>query len=136
LNIKLHFTLGYNPQADGQSERANQPLLLVPTGQLGRSASACRIRLQQRPQCFNRCFPLLRQQGIPPALDTHPERDVASLRAREFAANINELHDYLAESLKLAQERYQITSDKRRILPLIITAGEKVFLLSKYSKTT
>jgi hypothetical protein len=26
LNIKLHFTSGYNPQADGQSERANQTL--------------------------------------------------------------------------------------------------------------
>ena len=26
LNIKIHFTLGYNPQADGQSERANQML--------------------------------------------------------------------------------------------------------------
>jgi len=26
LNIKIHFTSGYNPQADGQSERANQTL--------------------------------------------------------------------------------------------------------------
>jgi hypothetical protein len=26
LNINLHFTSGYNPQADGQSERANQTL--------------------------------------------------------------------------------------------------------------
>jgi hypothetical protein len=134
----LHFGIqfaGRRPIRTSQSDpkAIPSPLLLVPTGQLGRSASACRIRLQQRPQCFNRCFA---NKGYHPALDIHPERNVSSLRAREFAANINKLHDYLAESLKLAQERYQITSDERRIPPLIITPGEKVFLLSKYSKTT
>jgi len=38
------------------------------------------------------------------ALDIHPEHDVTSLQACGFAMNLQELHLYLADLLKLAQE--------------------------------
>jgi hypothetical protein len=51
----------------------------------------------------------------------------------EFASNPNELHTYLAESLKLAQECYQDVSDDHHIPPPDIA---QVYLLSKNIKTT
>jgi hypothetical protein len=143
LNIKLHFTSGYNPQADGQSERANQTLeqylrhyCSYQQDNWADLLPLAEFAYNNAPNASTGVSPFFANKGYHPALDIHPERDVASLRAREFAANINELHDYLAESLKLAQERYQTASDERRIPPPIITPGEKVFLLSKYIKTT
>ena len=56
--------------------------------------------------------PFFANKGYHPALDIHPEHNVALLHTHEFAANINELHDYLAESFKFAQECYQTTSDE------------------------
>ena len=80
--------------------------------------------------------PFFANKGYHLALDIHPELDVASLRTREFAANLDELHSYLSDSLKIAQERYQGPTDNRRLPTPDITPGDKVFLLSKNIKTT
>jgi len=49
-------------------------------------------------------LPFFANKGHCPALDIHPEQDVASLCADKFAMNLKKLHLYLAESLKFTQE--------------------------------
>jgi hypothetical protein len=49
------------------------------------------------PNASTSVSPFFANKGYHPALDIHPEHDVASLHAQEFTSNINKLHDYLAE---------------------------------------
>jgi hypothetical protein len=143
LNIKLHFTSGYNLQADGQSERANQTLeqylrhyCSYQQDNWSELLPLAGFAYNNSPNASTGVSPFFTNKGYHPVLDIHPKRDVASTRTREFATNLNELHKHLAESLKHAQERYQEASDNRRIPPPNIQPGDKVFVLSKNIKTT
>jgi hypothetical protein len=111
LNIKLHFTSGYNPQADGQSERANQTLeqylrhyCSYQQDNWSDLLPLAEFAYNNTPNASTGVSPFFANKGYHPVLDIHPERDVASLHAREFTTNLDKLHKYLADSLKLAQE--------------------------------
>ena len=143
LNISLHFTSGYNPQADGQSERANQTLeeylrhyCTYQQDNWSSLLPLAEFAYNNAPNASTGVSPFFANKGYHPALDIHPERDVASLQAWEFATNLDDLHSYLADTLKLAQDRYQEASDARRIPPPPISPGDKVFVLSKNIRTT
>jgi len=143
LSIKIHFTSGYNPQADGQSERANQTLeqylrhyCTYQQDNWSDLLPLAEFAYNNAPNVSTGVSPFFANKGYHPALDIHPELDVASLRACEFAANLDELHAYLADSIKIAQERYQGPADARRLQPPDFAPGDKVFLLSKNIKTT
>jgi len=139
LNINLHFTSGYNLQADGQSERANQMLeqylwhyCSYQQDNWSELLPLAEFVYNNAPNASTGVSPFFANKGYHPALDIHPERDVASLRAHEYATNLQDLHLYLANSLKLAQERYQVAANNRRIASPPFNAGNKVFVLSKF----
>ena len=143
LGIKIHFTSGYNPQADGQSEHANQTLeqylrhyCTYQQDNWSELLPLAEFAYNNTPNASTGVSPFFANKGYHPALNIHPERDVASLHAREFATNLHKLHLYLADSLKIAQERYQSASDLHCSEPPPINSGDDVFLLSKFIKTT
>jgi transposase InsO family protein len=111
LNIKLHFTLGYNPQADGQSERANQTLKQYLQHYCSYQQDnwsdlllLAEFAYNNAPNTSTGVSPFFANKGYHPVLDIHPECNVASLCTCEFATNLDKLHKHLADSLKLAQE--------------------------------
>jgi hypothetical protein len=139
----MHFTSGYNPQADGQAERANQTLeeylrhyCSYQQDNWADLLPLAEFAYNNAPNASTGISPFFANKGYHPTIDIHPERDAASLRAREFATDLDELHKYLADNLKVAQERYQVASDACRIPPPAINPGNKVFLLSKNIRTT
>ena len=143
LNIKIHFTLGYNLQADGQSKRANQMLeeylchyCSYQQDNWADLLPLAEFAYNNAPNASTSVSPFFTNKGYHPAFDINPEHNVASLHAREFTTDLNELHLSLAESLKAAQENYQAASDKQHIQPPEINPGNKVFILSKHIKTT
>lgn len=143
LGIRIHFTSGYNPQADGQSERANQTLeqyirhyvnyqqddwsMLLPLAEFA---------YNNAPNASTGMSPFFANKGYHPSLGIHPEVDVASLQAREWAVSLADLHDHLRQSLTDAQARYQPSADAHRMAPPPINPGDLVFVTSKYIKTT
>jgi len=143
LDINLHFTSGYNPQADGQSERANQTLeqylhhyCSYQQDNWLELLPLVEFTYNNAPNASTGVSPFFANKGYHLALDIYPEHDVASLRAREFATNLQELHLYLAESLKLAQECYQAASDPHQTPPPPFNPSDEVFILSKFIRTT
>jgi IS30 family transposase len=88
LNINLHFTSGYNPQADGQSERANQMLeqylwhyCSYQQDNWSDLLPLAEFAYNNAPNASTSVSPFFANKGYHPALDIHPERDVASLHA-------------------------------------------------------
>ena len=55
--------------------------------------------------------PFFANKGYHPNLAVHPERDLASTRAREFAVDLGELHNALKTNIAQAQQRYQKSAD-------------------------
>jgi len=140
--MNLHFTSGYNPQADSQSERANQTLeqylrhyCSYQQDNWSELLPLAEFVYNNTPNASTGISPFFVNKGYHPALDIHLEHDVVSLRAQEFATNLQELHLYLAESLKLTQEHYQAASDPHWT-PLPFNPGDEVFILSKFICTT
>ena len=143
LDMRLHFTSGYHPQADGQTERVNQTLeqYLRTFCNFQQDNWASLLPLAEfaynnAPNETTGVSPFFANKGYHPNLTVHPERDMASARAREYAVDLGELHENLKEHIKEAQARYQKAADKRRIPPPEFKISQHAFVKAKFFRTT
>ena len=116
--MRLHFTSGYHPEGDGQTERTNQTL-----------EQYLHIFCNYQQDNWSELLPLVEfiynntlsaTTGISPFfankdyhsdLTIHPERELASARAQQFIVNLDELHQELKSAISEAQECYQRSAD-------------------------
>ena len=59
------------------------------------------------PSVTTRISPFYANKGYHPNISIHPERELASRKAWEFAINLDELHTTLKEQIRTAQSHYQ-----------------------------
>jgi len=55
--------------------------------------------------------PFFANKGYYLNITVHPERDIASFRARDFVVDLNELQSTLKAEISMAQQRYQKSTD-------------------------
>jgi len=143
LDMKLHFTSGYHPQGDGQTERVNQTLeqylrvfcsyqqdnwaTLLPLAEFS---------YNNTPNETTSVSPFFANKGYHPNITVYPERDMASARAREYAVDLGELHEVLKANIKTAQGRYQKSGDKRRLPAPEFKIGQYAFVKAEFFHTT
>jgi hypothetical protein len=110
LDMKIHFTLGYHPEGDRQTERLNQTLeqylrifcnyqqdnwsLLLPLREFA---------YNNAPSASTGTSPFFANKGYHLNITIHPERELASQRAREFIVDLDKLHPELCSQLSTAQ---------------------------------
>ena len=118
LDMKLHFTLGYQLEGDGQTEHTNQTLeqyirvycnyqqdnwyQLLPLGEFA---------YNNTPSTMTKVTPFFANKGYHPNLTVHLEHNLTSPQAQEFVTDLDELHQHLRENMAAAQLRYQGTAD-------------------------
>jgi hypothetical protein len=143
LDMKLHFTSGYHPEGDGQTERVNQTLeqyLRVYTNYQQDNWSQllplAEFAYNNSPNATTGISPFFANKGYHPNISVHPERDLTSARTRDLAVDLDELHRELRIEIAEAQKRYQHYADKKRSPAPDFKVGDKVFLNSKNVKTT
>ena len=102
LDMKLHFTSSYYPEGDGQTERANQSLeqyLQVYCNYQQNNWSnllpLVEFADKNTPNATMGLTPFYANKGYHPSITVHPERDIASTRAQDFAVNLDDLHQQL-----------------------------------------
>ena len=88
------------------------------------------------PSATTGVSPFFANKGFHPKISIHPEHSLASARAHELAVNLEELHEYLKDNIRQAQQRYQGPADARRTPPPTFKIGEQVFVKAKFFKTT
>ena len=141
--MKLHFTLGYHPEGDGQTEQANQTLEqylhmycnyqqdnwsdLLPLAEFA---------YNNAPSATTGVSPFFTNKGYHPNITVHPERDLSSARAREYTVDLESLHQYLHEEMAAAQKRYQGPADARRSPAPNFKVGDQVYVKAKYFRST
>lgn len=143
LNIELHFTSGHHPQADGQTERANQTLeqylrmyCAYQQDDWDRLLPFAEFAYNNAPNASTGISPFFANKGYHPAVTIHSEKEVASSYAHDFAVNLQDLHAYLRESISGAQERYKETADRVRKAAPPLAVGDKAFVLAKFIRST
>ncbi|CDO77965.1 hypothetical protein BN946_scf184971.g15 [Trametes cinnabarina] len=143
LDMRLHFTSGYHPEGDGQTERVNQTLeqylriyCNYQQDNWARLLPLAEFAYNNAPNATTGISPFFTNKGYHPGLTVHPERDLTSARAREFAVDLEELHTELRKQIAEAQARYQVQADKHRLPAPDFRIGDLVYLKAKHIRTT
>ena len=63
------------------------------------------------PSATTSVSPFFANKGYHPNITVHPERDIASSPARDFAIDLDELQSTLKAEISAAQQRYQKSTD-------------------------
>ena len=141
--MKLHFTLGYHPEGDGQTERANQTLEqylrmycnyqqdnwldLLPLAEFA---------YNNAPSTMIGVSLFFANKGYHPNISVHPEHNLSSAQAREYVIDLESLHQYLREEMTAAQKRYQGPADARRSPAPDFKVSDLVYVKAKYFRST
>ena len=141
--MRIHFTSGYYPEADDQTERVNQMLeqylctycnyqqdnwsSLLPLAEFA---------YNNAPHSTTGVSPFFANKGYNPTIAIHSERDLVSARARNYVTDLDKLHQALRQNISDAQARYQGPADLRRAPPPPLEVGQEVFVKAKYFRTT
>ena len=80
--------------------------------------------------------PFYANKGYHLNLSIHPKRDIASTRARDYAVNLDELHQQLCSHISNAQKQYSASANKCQTLPPDFKISDKVFVKSDNIRTT
>jgi len=113
LGMKLHFTSGYHPEGDGQTEWVNQTLeqylrtyCNYQQENWSELLPLAEFAYNNAPSETTGVSPFFANKGYHLNLAIHPEWDLASSCAREYAVDLGELHEYLKTEMAKAQQRF------------------------------
>jgi len=80
--------------------------------------------------------PFFANKGYHPNLTVHPEHDLASMHARNFVTDLDELHQELRKHIADAQRCYQTPTDSRRQPAPNFPIGSQAFIKAQFFRTT
>ena len=141
--MRLHFTSGYHPEGDEQTERTNQTLeqyLCVYCNYQQDNWSELlpltEFAYNNAPSATTSVSPFFTNKRYHPNITVHPERNIASSRARDFTIDLNELQSTLKAEISMAQQHYQKSADARCSPTSDFKVGDKVFVKAQFFRTT
>jgi len=126
LDMNLHFTSGYHPEGDGQTEQVNQTLEQYLRRYCNFQQDNWSTLLLLAEFAYNNT----------PSETTGTSPFFANARAREFAVDLGKLHENLKLHIRQAQQRYQKSADNRRLPPPDFKIGQKVYIKAQFIRTT
>lgn len=142
LNMEMHYTSGYHPSANGQTEHMNQTVeqyirifCAYQQDDWDRLLPLAEFALNNAPNASTGTSPFFANNGYNPAITVHPERDVANMYAKDSAVDLQDLHQFLCEQREFTQSRYKETGDCVRAPYPGIKVGDQVFVSAKYLNT-
>ncbi|KAF8831748.1 hypothetical protein HHX47_DHR1001045 [Lentinula edodes] len=143
LSMELHYTSGYHPEADGQTERVNQTLeqyiriyCSYQQDDWSPLLPIAEFAYNNAPNASTGITPFFANKGYHPNITVRPEVDMKSDLARDFVVNLDELHVFLREEILLAQSHYKEQADRKRISHPEFPIGSEVFVLAKHIRST
>ena len=143
LSMELHYTSGYHPEADGQTERVNQTLeqyiriyCSYQQDDWFRLLPMAEFAYNNAPNSSTGITPFFANKGYHPNISVRPEIDLQSDLARDFVVNLDELHSMLRDEITNAQSRYKEQADRKRIPSPEFLIGSEAFVLAKHIKST
>jgi len=116
--MRLHFTSGYYPEANGQAEQTNQTLeqylriyCNYQQDNWSKLLPLVEFAYNNAPSATTGVSPFFANKGYHPNLSVYPEWDIAFSHARDFIVNLDKLQGMLKEEIAKAQRQYQSSID-------------------------
>ena len=135
LHMRLHFTSGHRPSANGQVERVNSTLeqylqiyCNYQQTNWSKLLPLAEFAYNNAPHACTGVSPFFATKGYDPLIAVHPDAEVTDLRARHFAINFNEIHRFLRNRMKDAQDSMIQSANNKRMQPPPFRVGDKVFV--------
>ena len=143
LSMKLHFTSGYHPEGDGQTEWINQVLEQYLRAYTNYQQDNWAPLLPLAEFAYNNTAstttgisPFFMNKGYHPRLSTNLLAPSSSSEAQHYMADLDQLHSQLKASITEAQECYQKAADRQRIPSPAFRIGDCVYVKAKFFHTT
>jgi len=118
LNMRLHFTSGYHPKGDGQTEHMNQTFEQYLCVYCNYQQDNWSELLPLAEFAYNNALstttgvsPFFANKGYHPNITVHPEHNIAFSRACDFAIDLDKLQSTLKTEISAAQQHYQKSTD-------------------------
>src|SRR6266850_1920803 len=134
LQMEPHFTSGYHPEGDGQTECINQVLeqYLRAYTNYQQDDWATLLPLAEfaynnAPSATTGVLPFFANKGYHPTLSTDTTTVVMSSEAQQFVVQLDKIHNELKQSIADAQEHYQKGANRHRASAPPFKSGDKVF---------
>ena len=135
LDMRLHFTSGYHPEGDGQTECMNQTLeqyLHIYCNYQQDNWSKLLLLIEfaynNAPSATTSVFLFFANKRYHPNITVHSKRDIVFFQAYNFAIDLNELQSTLKAEISTAQQRYQKSADAWHSFTPDFKVGDKVFV--------
>ena len=141
--MNLHFTSGYHPKGDGQTEHTNQILeqylwifcnyqqdnwyTLLPL---------TKFAYNNTPSSTTGISLFFANKGYHPNLTIHPEHDLTSASTKDLTVSLDKLHQELKSTIAQSQLRYQGQADLQHMPAPDFKVGQQAFVKAKFFKTT
>src|SRR5258707_7651816 len=121
LQMRLHFTSGYHPEGDGQTEHANQVLEQYLQVYTNYQQDDWATLLPMAEFTYNNATnattgvsPFFANKGYHLEFTADPQVETSSAEAQAFVADLECIQAELKENIAQAQERYRKNADKHR----------------------
>ena len=131
----LHFTLNYHSEGDGQTEHMNQTLKQYLCIYCNYQQDNWSELLPLMEFVYNNAlsattsvFSFFANKGYHLNITVHPECNIASFWACDFALDLDELQSILKAEIFIAQQHYQKSADAQYSSAPDFKVGDKVFV--------
>src|SRR5258707_2726674 len=142
LQMRLHFTLGYHLEGDGQTERANQVLEQYLWGYTNYQQDNWVTLLLMAEFTYNNATnattgvsPFFANKGYHPELTSDLQAETSSAKAQAFVADLEHIQAELKENIAQAQERYRKNVDKHRVEAPKLNISNQAYVKAKFFRT-
>src|SRR5258708_4735637 len=140
--MRLHFTLGYHPEGDRQTEHANQVLEQYLQGYMNYQQDDWATLLLMAKFAYNNAMntttgvsPFFANKGYHLELTSDPQAKTPSAKAQAFVVDLECIQVELKENIAQAQERHQKNADKHRAEAPELNIGDQAYVKVKFFRT-
>ena len=143
LNMQLHFTSGYHPEGDGQTECTNQTLKQYlhiycnyQQDNWSELLSLVEFAYNNAPSATTGVSPFFTNKGYHLNITVYPEHNIASSWAHDFTVDLDGLQSTLKAKISVAWQYYQKSTNVQHFSAPDFKVGDKVFIKAKFFQTT
>ena len=142
LHMRLHFTSGHHPSANGQVERLNSTLeqylriyCNYQQDNWSKLLPLAEFTYNNAPHSSTGVSPFFATQGYDPLIAVHPDAEVTDLRVHHFAVNFNEMNKFLHDRMQDAHNTMSKYANQDRIEPPPFQVGDRVYVRTDHIHT-
>jgi hypothetical protein len=143
LNVRLHYTSGYHPQANSRAEHLNQTLETYIRMDCNYQQDnwadllpIAKFAYNNSPHESTRLTPFFVNKGYHSKMTNDPDAPYTSIAAHKYMTDLAALHDVVHEQITASNKIYKEYADQRRVLAPEFPDESMAYVKAKFFRVT